>query len=154
MGCAVSCASRAADTVVELTRSNNDDVVALDDAERADGVPQWTWREQIWADTYAPGRVEVGRLAELLRGLPVWLPCKPVADPTAEQLLLLKATLAQQWNGKQRPSTLRLGGRARSYQASASVRNTKGLMDRFDPDDATLALAGYEGTTPVRLAQL
>ena len=124
------------------------DVALLDDAGQPFGSA-FGWREQIWADTYAPGRVEIGRTAEIMRTYCRWLPCNFVKDPTDAQLLKLRATLAHQWNGKQRPANLRVGGRARSYVADAgfAVRNTKDIMDRFDPDDATLALAGYEGTT-------
>ncbi len=105
------------------------------------------WREQIWADTYAPGRVPIGRTAEFMRSLPGWLPCRPVREPTEEQLLKLKAALAQEWNGKQRPETLRVGGRARSYVTNypIAVRNTKEIVQLFDPDEENHEILTHAG---------
>ena len=110
----------------------------------------YSLREQIWADQHAPGRIPVSKKAEWLMKLPPalgkCLGCAGAVPPSEAELLQLKARLAHAWNGKARPTTLNLGGRARSYvpDAAIALRNTKQVMDSFDPPDEALAELGFE----------
>jgi len=119
-------------------------------ATEEEAAEMYSLREQIWADQHAPGRIPVSKKAEWLMKLPPalgkCLGCAGAVPPSEAELLQLKARLAHAWNGKARPTTLNLGGRARSYvpDAAIALRNTKQVMDSFDPPDEALAELGFE----------